>query len=768
MAAAAASAAAPLPSLDWIRLLPKVEMHAHLSGSVNDASIRRLLAEEAAEKGAALTDELSSTVDLQAASCVSTFTSGDRSLVQCFEVFALLHRLLSNLPAVAQIAREVIEDFARDGVVYLELRTGPRAMKATAKHEATTKKQFVETIVRVIREAEETVRTPSGEKICVRLLLSIDRSGSQENAASTIDLAGEFASQPNPVVVGLDFSGNPLSSSFRAFQHHFVRARQQFGLKCSIHVGEKVDDADDLDAVLFDFKPERIGHVVCLEERHTEHLLAFPCPIEICPTSNLKTQIVQTLTEHPFGTWRARGRNNNASSALSGVLQLPPYPLVVCTDDSGVFNLTLSSELADLARAFNMDAQELFELERRALEHAFVDEAEKVRLREVFARFATKQQADGSSASSSAAVSAAAAPVASSAVSSDSRPIAILTCDDDLAWKGSDRALLAAFAAAGVPAKHAVWDDPAEDWKAYRAVVIRSTWNYHLHVDAFLAVLQRIEAAGVPLLNRLSTVRWNASKRYLRELREQHSVPTVDTIWIDGGLQSAEEQQQLAAQIREQGWSDCVIKPQVSASGHLTARFMLDPTAAASDAAAPASSAVSTSAAAPIASFSSVISLCAASGVRGWMVQPFMREVLTEGERSFVFLNGAYSHTVLATPAAAAEERHDAPAWRDELSPEPVCAKTAAASPTGFMVQGSNGGSFRYIQPDAELIAQARAFLHATDHGRSSLYARVDCLRRGDRLLLTELELIEPELFGRGVDGFQQKFVEAILKRIQQ
>ena len=763
------SATVAAPSLEWIRTLPKVEMHAHLSGSVNDASIRRMLAEEAAEKWATLTDDLSSTVDLQAESCVSAFTSGDRSLAQCFEVFKLLHRLLSNLTAVAKITREVIEDFARNGVVYLELRTGPRAMQATAKHEATTKKQFVETIVSVIREAEETVRTPSGERICVRLLLSIDRSGSQENAASTVDLAGEFASQPNPIVVGLDFSGNPLSSSFRAFQHHFVRARQQFGLKCAIHIGEKVDDGEDLDAVLFDFKPERIGHVVCLEERHTEHLLAFPCPIEICPTSNLKTQIVQTLSEHPFGTWRARGRNNNDSAASA--IKLAPYPLVVCTDDSGVFNLTLSSELRDLAGAFSMDEQELFELERRALEHAFVDEAQKVRLREVFARFKTNQQAAGStseSSSASAAAAASSAPSVPSAApsSADCRPIGILTCTDDPSWKGSDRALLAAFAAAGVPAKHAVWDDASEDWASYRAVVIRSTWDYHLRVDAFLAVLQHIEAAGVPLLNPLPTVRWNASKLYLRELRDQCHCATVDTIWVDGGLQSPQEQQQLAAQIRAQGWTDCVIKPQVSASGNLTARFVLEPVAASTSVSAPAAAlAASPSSAAPIASFSSVIASCAASGVRGWMVQPFMSEVVTEGERSFVFLNGEYSHTVLSTPAAAAQ---DTPGWRDELSPDSVCATTAAASPTNFMVQGNHGGSFRYIQPDAKMVAQARAFLHATEYGRSSLYARVDCLRRGDQLLLTELELIEPELFGRGVEGFQQRFVQAILKRIQQ
>lgn len=146
------------PSLEWIRSLPKAEMHAHLSGSVRDETIRQMFTEEAlaATEGASHEPSSAAAAELFSLSaCLSTLTSGERSLSQCFEVFALLHRLLSSLSAVARVTREVIHDFALDGVVYLELRTTPRAMPAKGKTPASTKREYVQTVVDTILQAQE-------------------------------------------------------------------------------------------------------------------------------------------------------------------------------------------------------------------------------------------------------------------------------------------------------------------------------------------------------------------------------------------------------------------------------------------------------------------------------------------------------------------------------------------------------------------------------------------------------------------------------------
>lgn len=147
------------PSLSWIQSLPKVEMHAHLSGSVKDSTIRAMLREEAEAAGTPLDAAAASSEP----SCLSTFISGERTLSQCFEVFSLLHRLLSSLDAVARVTREVIADFAADEVVYLELRTTPRALPARG----TSKREYVQTVVDAIRECEKT----SGTKMRNHMLM---------------------------------------------------------------------------------------------------------------------------------------------------------------------------------------------------------------------------------------------------------------------------------------------------------------------------------------------------------------------------------------------------------------------------------------------------------------------------------------------------------------------------------------------------------------------------------------------------------------------
>jgi hypothetical protein len=282
------------------------------------------------------------------------------------------------------------------------------------------------------------------------------------------------------------------------------------------------------------------------------------------------------------------------------------------------------------------------------------------------------------------------------------------------------------------------------------SVISARSWDYcdsAAHVSAFLATLERIESVGVPLFNSSNTVRWNHNKVYLRELTAL-GVPTVDTLWVNS---LPEEKEGLANRISQRGWVDCVIKPVVSAGGMHTYRFSVDAASKSNSAA-------------------SCLSRCMESGLTSWLVQPFCQEILDEGEWSFIFLNGEYSHCVLSVPAAgtATTPAFEDPDFQVVLRAEAAAAARAgnsALSPDSFKVQAFHGGRFSYQTPSPQLITQAHSILHATPYGRSSLHARVDCVRRGDKLLCTELELIEPFLFSLGVSGFQQRFLSAFMRQ---
>jgi len=97
------------------------------------------------------------------------------------------------------------------------------------------------------------------------------------------------------------------------------------------------------------------------------------------------------------------------------------------------------------------------------------------------------------------------------------------------------------------------------------------------------------------------------------------------------------------------------------------------------------------------------------------MVQPFTPEVVEPGEWSIVFLGGRFSHAVLKRPAA------------------------------GDRVQWEFGGSATAMAAPDTLLADAEAMMAAVPG--DPLYARVDGVERDGRLILMELELIEPHLF---------------------
>jgi glutathione synthase/RimK-type ligase-like ATP-grasp enzyme len=164
---------------------------------------------------------------------------------------------------------------------------------------------------------------------------------------------------------------------------------------------------------------------------------------------------------------------------------------------------------------------------------------------------------------------------------------------------------LAAWREAGIEGRAEQWDDPAVDWSAYDAVVVRSVWDYLDRRGDFLAWARRVER-DTKLLNPAAVLESNTDKTYLRDL----GVPIVPTHW------SAEDLPH---------WEEYVVKPAISAGARDTIR-----TADRDQAEAHA------------------VAL-AATG-RTPMVQPYLDMVELEGETSLLYFNRRFSHAVRRNP----------------------------------------------------------------------------------------------------------------------
>ena len=280
----------------------------------------------------------------------------------------------------------------------------------------------------------------------------------------------------------------------------------------------------------------------------------------------------------------------------------------------------------------------------------------------------------------------------------DSR-VALVTCAAYPELPADDQLLRAALHRQGVGAAAAVWNNPQEAWQEYDAIVLRSCWDYHLRPAEFRRWLDHLEQRAVrphpppppPVYNDVPTVRWNMTKTYLRDL-EAAGVATAPTVWVPKRTATT-----LRSIVESVGWEQLVVKPAVSATAYKTWRVER------------------TRVREHEARFARLIA------ERDVMVQQFLPAVLSEGELSLVFLAGAFSHAVRKRPATG-----------------------------DFRVQEQFGGTVERAEVDPALTRQAAAAVAAAPG--KPLYARVDGVVVDGRLVLMELELVEPTLFF-GLDG---------------
>lgn len=279
--------------------------------------------------------------------------------------------------------------------------------------------------------------------------------------------------------------------------------------------------------------------------------------------------------------------------------------------------------------------------------------------------------------------------------------VAFVTCRKLPEMHADDRLTADVLRGRGLCVVSAVWDDPAVDWRRYRCVVIRSTWDYHHHQDRYAAWLRRCADDGVRLWNPSTAVLANMNKRYLSDL-EHRGVEVVPTEYLDIGHGLS-----LRGLLERRGWDRAVVKPAVSASAYRTWRTTL----ATADRDQPAFE--------------------EDSDQHEVLVQPHVEEIVTRGEWSLVFLAGQYSHATIKRPAAG-----------------------------DFRVQEELGGHSAPADPPDHVIESARHILSLSPS--PLLYARVDGVERERQFMLMELEINEPYLFLGSSPGGAVRFADAI------
>lgn len=321
--------------------MPKVELHRHLEGSLRLST----LVEIGQQYGMEVEDEETLRPFVQMMPNEprnsSRFLSKFHTLRQFYRTEAIVERLVS----------EVVEDAAADHIHYLELRFTPRALCNMIGCPMVD-------MVQLVCEAGNAAARRHGVE--VRYIVSMNRHEAVEVGEATLAAALTHRLRG---VVALDLAGDEANYSARPFHDVFAHARQ-VGLYVTAHAGEWAGPQSIREALEV-LGAHRIGHG--LNSVHDGDLLAElaarEVALELCPTSNVLSGIVEALPLHPIHRLTERG----IATTLN-------------TDDPLVCDITLSQEMLMLMQAFDLALDDLKQYMLRAARHAFLPADERQRL----------------------------------------------------------------------------------------------------------------------------------------------------------------------------------------------------------------------------------------------------------------------------------------------------------------------------------------------------------------------------------------------------
>lgn len=309
---------------EFIQALPKAELHLHIEGSIPWELTR-------AHANGALPE-------------IPEWALPDHRFDDFLDFEAALqpgvHGVLASEENYYRVAGIVFENLVRQNVRYVEISFGAGIPPKQGL-------RCADVVAAIKRAAPEglTVRVYGG--FHRRDLCTVDD-----------DLVTELFDIPD--LDGIDLHGDERARNAAPFAEIFAYARER-GLRTRAHAGELLGPVSIIEA-LDVLQVERIEHgtTAMHDEALIARLAAERITLDLCPMSNVKLRVVDSLAMHPIRRFMQQG-----------------IPVTVSTDDPAVFGCTLTDELHLLVDHLDMTRRELAELQRNAFQVADMPAAQR-------------------------------------------------------------------------------------------------------------------------------------------------------------------------------------------------------------------------------------------------------------------------------------------------------------------------------------------------------------------------------------------------------
>jgi len=326
----------PIPNA-FIRQLPKAELHLHLEGAVEPATLLELRRQHGENAMLEETEALYRYTDF--ASFLMAFKEVSAHLLGPDDFELVTYRLMQQLKEENVLHAEV---YVAVGVCLYR------------------KQDFS-----AIFEGLERGRTRGARDFGVSLLWIFDatRHFGVEEAQKVFELAAHYKTRH---VVGVGIGGDEMKAPPELFRGVYAYA-EDHGLRLTAHAGETAS-AESIWGAL-NLHAERIGHglTAAQDPDLIEELAYRQIPVEICLTSNLRTGVCKTAAEHPVKSYFDQG-----------------VMVTLNTDDPALFGTTLAREYQFAQETFGFTDEHLRELARNSFEASFLPAEKKLELLSLF------------------------------------------------------------------------------------------------------------------------------------------------------------------------------------------------------------------------------------------------------------------------------------------------------------------------------------------------------------------------------------------------
>lgn len=328
-------------SKELIRKIPKTDLHVHLDGSLRLNTILDLAKQQHIELPTQNPDELEKLI-----CCNGRCTSLDEYL----KAFEITLKVMQDQTSLTRIAYELAEDSAQENIRYMEVRYCP----ALHTEKGLSLEQVNDAVLAGLKQAEEAFNIITAVIICGLKHLA---------PATSLQLAQLAVAYKGKGVVAFDLAGAELG--FSALDHKAaIELCQQHNLNLTIHAGE-AGGPENIKEALHHLGAHRIGHGTHLFEDGDllDYVNDHRIPLEVCLTSNVDTQAVNSLREHPFKEY------------LDHVLQV-----TLNTDNRLVSNTTLTDEYCKAIEAFDLSFSEVKRIALNGFNNAFLPFQKKLEM----------------------------------------------------------------------------------------------------------------------------------------------------------------------------------------------------------------------------------------------------------------------------------------------------------------------------------------------------------------------------------------------------